>query len=456
MSEGYNSFYGGRRGASFVIVKKYSSIKEMIDLFKQGGNYKTVNYDEYVLIDTISKNDADNGKIYRRGYEYTNSLGGAVFVGQIVGPAGMAPHTELKTINEVKSIATRDDFTYRRGEGSYKPTENLIPGKYKDTDGQWRFHDEIQWAYCSVRDLNSHESTAHIGFKFPYTVIEIEANSVDPYYHRSSLEKDFINEDLTTRTDDASHPFFQSWNIAIPKGIKGDTFKNLKVVTANDKIKDYTGKVDDISGNRKVIVYEQHNYDKNANGEFETLYLGDYNMISNVTLADDGTLTISYTHNNNSVWNKKIKWITETTINTSSGELKINYNTGDSETHQLIYPRNLSINTGETEGSGNQKVKVTYTDGTTEDIGNPLNYIIKTACNQDTAWHLYVLYADPEKRGSITYDGRNDWLDLGYIGNGELGCIAAKEDDTTAQSLANELPPYSTWLIIEEKQETTE
>lgn len=122
----------------------------------------------------------------------------------------------------------------------------------------------------------------------------------------------------------------------------------------------------------------------------------------------------------------------------------------------MIYPRNLSINTGETEGSGNQKVKVTYTDGTTEDIGNPLNYIIKTACNQDTAWHLYVLYADPEKRGSITYDGRNDWLDLGYIGNGELGCIAAKEDDTTAQSLANELPPYSTWLIIEEKQETTE
>ena len=144
MSEGYNSFYGGRRGASFVIVKKYNSIKEMVDLFKQGGNYKTVNYDEYVLIDTVSKNDADNGKIYRRGYEYTNNLGGAVFVGQIVGPAGMAPHTELKTINEVKSIATRDDFTYRRGEGSYKSTENLIPGKYKDTDGQWRFHDEIQ------------------------------------------------------------------------------------------------------------------------------------------------------------------------------------------------------------------------------------------------------------------------------------------------------------------------
>ena len=48
----YNSFYGGRRGASFVIVKRYSTIAEMITAFSQGGDYKTVNYDEYVLIDT--------------------------------------------------------------------------------------------------------------------------------------------------------------------------------------------------------------------------------------------------------------------------------------------------------------------------------------------------------------------------------------------------------------------
>ena len=50
MSEGYNSFYGGRRGASFVIVEKYKSVEEMIEAFKGGGNYTTVGYDEYVLI----------------------------------------------------------------------------------------------------------------------------------------------------------------------------------------------------------------------------------------------------------------------------------------------------------------------------------------------------------------------------------------------------------------------
>ena len=30
---GYNSFYGGRRGASFVIVKKFASISDMVAAF---------------------------------------------------------------------------------------------------------------------------------------------------------------------------------------------------------------------------------------------------------------------------------------------------------------------------------------------------------------------------------------------------------------------------------------
>ena len=73
----YNSFYGGRRGASFIIVKEYESIAAMIECFQQGGAYRTVNYDEYVLINTVNLNDKDNGKVFRRGYEYNNEMGGA-------------------------------------------------------------------------------------------------------------------------------------------------------------------------------------------------------------------------------------------------------------------------------------------------------------------------------------------------------------------------------------------
>lgn len=78
----YNSFYGGRQGASFIIAKSFSSIAEMIENFKKGPDYQIVNYNEYVLINSAT---ADNGKLYRRGYEYTNEMGGAIYVGQISG-----------------------------------------------------------------------------------------------------------------------------------------------------------------------------------------------------------------------------------------------------------------------------------------------------------------------------------------------------------------------------------
>lgn len=448
---GYNSFYGGRRGASFVIVKKFASISDMIAAFSQGGSYKTVNYDEYVLIDTVSKNDTDNGKIFRRGYEYNNEMGGAIYMGQIVGPAGYSPHVELKTIAEVEAVQERDNFTYRRGTGSYTPNENLVPGKYIDNT-LVKYNDKITWAYCSVRDENEADTTVHVGFKFPYTVIEYEANSVNPYYHRSNNTSNFINENLVERIDDETHPFYEKWHINIPKGIKGDALKNLRVQVATTAIEEYDGQQDDISNGREVLVYNYYDYSASENPTPKQIYLGDYNMISSINLADDGTLTIDYTHDDTITYTKKIKWINSITLNGNDGRLKIQYNDGTEYNAQLVYPSDLSVNTGATEGAGNQKLHVTYTDGTGKDIGNPINYIMRTACNINTAWHLYILYADPAKRGSVTYDGRNDWTDLGYIGNGEVGCVAAKESDQTAQTLLNELPPYSTWLIIEEDE----
>ena len=92
----YASFYGGQPGISFVITQHFSSIEEMVNSFKQGDQYTEVNYGEHVIIDTENKNDPDNGKIYKRGYELSNNLGGAIYIGLIVGPAGLAPALELK------------------------------------------------------------------------------------------------------------------------------------------------------------------------------------------------------------------------------------------------------------------------------------------------------------------------------------------------------------------------
>lgn len=418
----YNSFYGGRRGASFVIAKRYSTIAEMVAAFSQGGDYKTVNYDEYVLIDTENKNNPDNGKIYRRGYEYNNSMGGAIYEGQIVGPAGLAPHTEMHTIDEVEQIQEREDFTYRRGSGEYSPVGgNIIPGKYVEPGtGIIKYNDKISWAYCSVRDMNSHESTAHIGFKFPYTVIDYTTTSVSTYENG-----DYADTSAATRTDDGSHPFYEKWNISIPKGVKGDAFKNFRVMVADNTIESYTGQTDDITNHRQVLVYDYYIYDNKEVGEVKTYYVGDYNKISNITVSATGLVTIEYTHD-------------------------------DNDTYQMRIPTSVSINTGSTEGTGTQKVVITYANGDTEEIGQPLNYIMATAI--DNRYHLLVYYSDPAKRSALvnpaTYDGKNDWADLGYIGNGTgVGAIAGEESDSGVVSVANTMPPYSAWLIVEDNGE---
>ena len=418
----YNSFYGGRRGASFVIAKRYSTIAEMVAAFSQGGDYKTVNYDEYVLIDTENKNNPDNGKIYRRGYDYNNSMGGAIYEGQIVGPAGLAPHTEMHTIDEVEQIEQREDFTYRRGSGEYGPVDgNIVPGKYVEAgSGIIKYNDKITWAYCSVRDMNSHESTAHIGFKFPYTVIDYTTTSVSTYRNGN-----YVDTSAATRTDDGSHPFYEKWNISIPKGVKGDAFKNFRVMVADNTIQSYAGQADDIANNRQVLVYDYYHYDEKENGDMKTYYVGDYNKINKITVSATGLVTIEYTHD-------------------------------DNDTYQMRIPTSVNINTGSTEGTGTQKVVITYANGDTEEIGQPLNYIMATVI--DNRYHLLVYYADPAKRSAFspkaTYNGKNDWADLGYIGNGTgVGAIAGEESDSGVISVANTMPPYSAWLIVEDDGE---
>lgn len=771
----YNSFYGGRRGASFIISKSFKTIFApaenntgfnkiirmdlgleenatittaqrntwlaencMVYCFSQGGAYQTVHYDEYVIIDTYNKNDIDNGKIYRRGYDYNNEMGGANYVGQIVGPAGMAPHTELKDYNKVIKMTTEDGLVIPndgttitdKGFNQYRKTQaslsingekDLVPGHYFDEEGADVFNDTIEYVACSIKDFESHESTVHIGFKIPYLVNIYTANSVSPYYHRSDLEpKDlegdlkwaawdtaseqlngkgtdnFNNKELIKRTDDLSHPFFSTWNIAVPKGIKGESFKNFRVTTVTEEsikditLQDYEGKQDDIyideNKKRQILVYDYYDYDRDPSGDPVAIYLGDYNMIENIEFIDDGTISINYTHDDkdtyvnlikwiknvqlnpetgefiinfnyggqdtqiresltwvknvdlsetgtftidytnkdNKVYENYIKWINNITLDKETGHFKITYNTKDtngqptvyetdlswvkeieiaedgtviidystgnpttysqlikwvtnldlanngaltvhfndetsntfdnkikwitdttmsadgeitvkyndnsekelankvkwitkttlavdgtltveyndattnvfdkaiqwidkvtltdtgvftvdynngtpSYTTNIIVPVDISVDIGNTEGEGTQKLKITYNNGTIKEVGKPLNYIMESVIaippsegelaagflyDANYAYHLLVLYSDPEKRSAgpnVIYNNRRDWVDLGYIGQGNVGAIVSKENDTTGIALAETLPPYSAWFIIEEE-----
>lgn len=514
------SFYGGKAGTPFIIAKSYNSVNAMIADFAKGPALTAVQYGEHVIINTEDKNNSNNGALYRRGYDYNNSMGGAIYVGTIVGPSGKAPMFELTTIENIKDITFKDSDEIRQGEGTWNiSNKSLVPGKIDS-----EFNDDIAWSYITIRDQQGIDTTAWVGIKIPYHVIEMDAQSVSAYYNRDKETADFKNVNLVERDDDQAHPFYSHWFVRIPKGIKGDALKNFRVVEASDAIQDYEGKTDDINNHRKVLVYDYYCYDAKENGEPKTLYLGDFNMIDTIDLADDGTFTINYTHDNTITYTKKIKWITSTTLNNTTGVFHINYNdgsnyettlkwingislanngtvtftytTGDSEvlenkikwitttelaangtltinyndgtkevfdkkiqwitditltdegiltinynndtpafTKSLIWPVRIEFDSKDNEADpGTQVIKVTYNNGTIETIGQPLNSIMRMEVNP-VNYHLLVLFTNPAKRGTVTYDSIAGWVDYGAIKNYDGVLIGPILDDTTITSL---------------------
>ena len=259
----YGSFYGGKRGASFVIVKNYPDIASMVRDFSQGGNFLDVRYDEYVIINTINKNNGDNGKIFRRGYDYNSErkisgyrvykngqeivggnaqdyqgatytfkedipAGGAIYVGTIVGPAGRSPHLKILSYDDIQEI--QEGFQNQKSQGNLSLVkEDLLPGKYEENN-EVKYNDDILWYCASVRNQNQDDSTAYIGFKIPYPVTEFITESVSAYDSNGQV----VDTSKAERVDDSSHPFYEKWKFSIPKGIKGNSLRNIYVTTFKD------------------------------------------------------------------------------------------------------------------------------------------------------------------------------------------------------------------------------
>ena len=349
----------------------------MVQAFKRGDSYRDVWYNEFCIIDTPNKNDVDNGKIYQRGLDYTNNMGGSLYKGQIVGPMSGTPFMQMNTIQEVKNRSIKSipedwERVYPTGYDTddkghvigYKTTldageENkpiatfpfskahdtsLVPGK--DEDGT--FVDEITWTWCNIRMPDGNKSSwYYVGFTIPYMVVEYDTHAVSQYNSAGNYQADTTTVE---RTDDRTHPFFTSWDFGIPKGIKGDAIRNLRVITPTSGdtiyapsaitvdtetglvslgVAGYAGQAEDIAAGRKILVFDMYYYDGQINPDPVMIYVGDFNKIDNITLADDGTLTVDFSHDNNTVFSRKIKWITSTTLSPDTGVFIVNYNNGD-------------------------------------------------------------------------------------------------------------------------------
>lgn len=447
-----DSFYGGKSGLSFVLKGRFDSVNDMIQAFKRGDSYRDIWYNEFCIIDTPNKNDVDNGKIYQRGLDYTNDMGGAVYKGQIVGPMSGTPFMQMNTIQEVKNQSTKaipEDWERvyptgydTDGEGhviGYKTTldageekkpiatfpfskahdTSLVPGK--NDDGT--FVDEITWTWCNIRTPDGNKSSwYYVGFTIPYMVVEYDTHVVSQYNSAGNYQADTTTVE---RTDDRTHPFFTSWDFGIPKGIKGDAIRNLRVITptssdiiyaasaitvnpsnGNVTVGDagYSGQAEDVAAGRKILVFDMYYYDNQINPDPIMIYVGDFNKIDEITLADDGTLTVNFSHDDNTVFSRKIKWITSTTLSPDTGVFIVNYNNGDPAfTTTLDWIKSISLDDDGTIHYYHTK------DAVDEVHNNVIKWVTDVALNPSTGlFTMNFNYGDALVR-------QLDWIDDIYI-----------------------------------------
>lgn len=388
------SFYGGKQGAPFVITKSFSSVEEMVNSFKKGYEYTEVAFDEYVLINTENKRSEENGRLYRRGYETGEALGGAVYVGTIVGPAGSASKLALKSydevIDDINNLESDLDSLQSTGFFDINVNGDLIPGSYIDRDTNKRsFNDDIKWASVCVRDIAEADIKTWIGFKIPYTVFNFETEHIGP---KDSPKVEQV-------TEEGTHPFYQRWKFSIPRGLKGDSFRNFRTIIANDTIEYDEGneskKQEDIEKGHLIFVCD-FVIDTQEGEDVKTIYIGDSNTIKDVSLSKNGVITVDYTHSNPVEINKDnpIKYIENLEVDSNTQKIKVRYNTLNNEGIQPEY-----------------------------EIGEPLNAIQEMVINPDN-YHLLVYYNSSivrnQLQNSVAYpevgeNRKEGWLDLGSI-----------------------------------------
>lgn len=202
-----NSFYGGKPGASFVVVKHFDTYEDMVTKFQGGDDYTEVQYDQYVI---IGKNDANKqGNIYRRGYLTSENFeeGGAEFICNITGPAGsmselnFVPYSKIPSDIEIK-YDEENPFadTLYIGEFSVD-NKNLIPGDESSV---------IKWKIYNTKSEQG-QVKSDIALQIPYPIVDLELETAD-------LDEIAQNPDILGLVKTVINPFHQKWVLTVPEG----------------------------------------------------------------------------------------------------------------------------------------------------------------------------------------------------------------------------------------------
>ncbi len=248
-----SSFYGGKQGRTYHIVKSFDSIENMVTSFAIS-TYADVLFGEYVLIDTPNKQSQENGCLYRRGFDVAESPvtttvqnpgAGAIYIGRICGPAGRTPgfqfistvSTTADLITAVSTVSNTDlngnptQVTTTLTFPSFNPTAsvNYIPSTAS--------------ASVVVTPKVNQPFKPVLNFKLPVSQLHNQVSSVSFNANSGNL-----TATVTTysNTNVAGTTASTIGNINYPKTVTIDDSKNVKVTYANNSVSTI-GQINDIT-----------------------------------------------------------------------------------------------------------------------------------------------------------------------------------------------------------------
>lgn len=202
---------------------------------KGAASLNEVAFSDYVIIDSVVNmcnwDDPDNGKIYQRGGD-PNNMYKEKYICQITGPKGDSIINELDHYENVEEEEPYFNIIYSEAAG------DLIPGKEID-EGTTVYNDTIHFAYRYVYNKLGNIEKCLIGFKLPTLVDDFSAKHSSAYDEHGNIidpDTELISRDTNFYHNNKwDHPFYQKWNIKIPKGIHGINSKDFELVPTKTK-----------------------------------------------------------------------------------------------------------------------------------------------------------------------------------------------------------------------------
>lgn len=407
-----DSFYAGLPGTPFILKDKFKSIAEMESSFDNRTGYKATWFGEYCIIDTLSKHDPDNGKIFRRGYTQPE------YCGQIVGPNGLSI-TKIEIVTK-----NHEDFNNLYDINSYQNFENNNRFEFEQINfPQW---DEKTEQYVpasensSVRQINI---PSQYKKDFQYWVCTV----VDDFFPQTNENKEIVLSKKEWTCFIAFYDILTDFSVS-EQGTATTTWTSTKTKEETNKIS-WINEVTLNSNNGKFEI-------KGNNSK--TNLISYLKWVKNIEIDSD-TGEVKYTFTNNGaqtyeeepsedgyteISNERFGWIKEIGIDEETGKLyyigggKLSEYETD-ESGELIKDENnnnIDIKQNLTTEPLNSVIAVFYQDiFETDEERKDKEELEIYEC------HAYIGYKYPieENQSTKTINGIEAyWIDLGRISDG--------------------------------------